>query len=313
MKALLIGDIHLADKPPSSCTPSYLDDLFVMLDECGELAEEHDVDAVVLAGDVFHVKAPTRTSHSTVQRAISLLQSFERATPPFIVPGNHDVQNDRMDSLRRQPLGVIFESGAAVKLDGRAGILPLIGVPWPLDYHNETELAARLEPAGPDDLVVAHYPLYPPGLELEWEHFPMKRWADLQGNAGFCYYGHVHERHGIHTVNGVTFCNAGAITRGSLHESELTRMPAVTIWEQGTGFTEIPLATAKPPSEVFRLLEHEEAKTAEARFEEFLTSVTATRLEHLSLESVLAHVRSQDLDPGVVAVITKLLEEVQAA
>jgi len=67
---LLLGDLHLTDKAPSSCTDSYCDDLFDLLGQVNALVREHEAIAVVIAGDVFHNKAPSRTSHRVVRRFI---------------------------------------------------------------------------------------------------------------------------------------------------------------------------------------------------------------------------------------------------
>jgi DNA repair exonuclease SbcCD nuclease subunit len=47
---------------------------------------------------VFHIKTPTRNSHALVQRTGEVLTSA--GLPVLIVPGNHDLSNDRLDSLK---------------------------------------------------------------------------------------------------------------------------------------------------------------------------------------------------------------------
>lgn len=309
---LLVGDIHLSDRPPSSCTDTYLEDIFTLLEHTVEKAKLLNVDAVVWAGDVFHHKQPSRTSHRTVQRAIEIVKSYDRL---LIVPGNHDMLNDRFDSLAEtQPLGVLLQAGGEL-LRGWASDLPLYGVPW-LQRFDDDEVSSALVDWRDDSrscpaVVVAHAPLYPPSMELPYEFYPASSWADAMENTGYCYYGHVHEAHGEYTVKGVRFCNQGAITRGSLHESELSRKIAVTLWSDGKGNesegfhrVEIP---HKPADQVFRLMEKREAQDAQAALDEFLASVDATTIEITSIESVLAHIRTMELDPGVLAKIEELL------
>lgn len=316
MRVLLVGDLHLSDRPPSSCTDSYLEDLFELLYQVSEIAMERS-DGVVFVGDIFHVKAPSRTSHRTVGRFIDWcrdLQSF--GVPVGVVPGNHDIQNDRLDSLERQPLGVVFASGAAKQVSGRWDLAPVVGVPWPQDYTDREALRAALSQTRTGDLIVAHYPIYRPGLENPWECFPARDFADevyaVAGGPVSVYYGHVHEAHGIYTAEGlaqVTFCNHGAIARGALHESELTRQIAVTLWDSETQtFTKIPL-DAKPAEEVFRFIEIGQTKEAQERLDQFLSAVGETKLDVLSLEAVIDHVRNQGLEPDLVALVEELLAE----
>lgn len=53
-------------------------------------AEEHEVDAVVIAGDLFDRPRPTETTIIAVREAVRRLA--EREIPVFAVPGNHDAR-----------------------------------------------------------------------------------------------------------------------------------------------------------------------------------------------------------------------------
>jgi predicted phosphodiesterase len=310
-KFLLLSDLHLSDKPPSSCTDSYQDDLLDLLGETVCVAEEHKADAVIWAGDIFHSKAPGRNSHRLVQKVLGVGKAYQR--PWFIVPGNHDLHMDRLDSVwDTQPLGVLFRAGARA-LIGRSKEFPhLYGVPWQQEWSNETVGAALYdwrESAGVTSggLVVTHAPLYPPGLELPYENYPAESWASAMGSRGSCFYGHVHEYHGTWKAAGVTFCNNGALSRGSLHEHNLTRQVMATIWDSTTClFTEVPLH-AKPASEVFRLREKQEVTDSAGKLDEFLAGIGGTKLEVLSVESVLAHVKGLDLGKDVEDEVEELL------
>jgi|SRR6516165_847629 len=297
MRFLLTGDLHLSDRPPSSCTDSYADDLFSLLAEAATFAVH--CEAVIVAGDVFHLKPPGRTSHALVQRTMAAFREF--GTPVYVVPGNHDISHDRLDSLSRQPLGVLIESGAARLLDGWAEgePFPVYGVPWQQHWTDEAVDAALAgyRMADAPGLVVAHAPLYPEGMELKWEHYPVRKFADAMGMSGSVFYGHVHEPHGQYGFydekSGVTFCNNGALSRGSLHEYNMDRQVGITIWDSVTGNFEFVPLHARPSSEVFRLAEHEEAKAAQGRSEEFLAGVASAQLQVVTAESVLEHLNAQ--------------------
>lgn len=230
--------------------------------------------------------------------------------------------HDRLNSLdETQPLGVVFASGAIERLDGWMGGELVYGVPWQMtfdeanvsdalaDYrrfHMETKL--RLRPA----LVVTHAPLYPPGKELKYEYFPAQQWAKAMGHVGTVHYGHVHEPHGVFEVDGVTFSNCGALSRGSLHEHNLTRTPSVAIWDEQTGKITHHQLDAKPAGEVFRLQEAAENKKEQLNLSSFLDSVRGTRLEETSISSVMEHVQGTQDDDALIAVIRGLLEQADA-
>lgn len=335
MKFLLVADLHLSDRPPSSCQDGYTDDLFDLLGQTVQVARERKVAAFVIAGDQFHIKSPSRTSHRLVQRTIRLLRSYP--CPVYIVPGNHDIVSERLDSIHQtQPLGVLFESGAARCLEGWAldgatpRVFPLYGVPWLQGYgdwaaydgdapHSPIEYALsgalegwRVPPLWPvpgHALIIAHAPLYPPGKELKYEYFPAARWAEAMGGAGSVFYGHVHPWHGIYQAGGVTFCNHGALSRGSLTESDLTRQVGCTIWDSETGEFEFVPLDAKPASEVFRLAEKAQVADMQGRLDEFLASVGSTTLEAVSVEAVIDHIRTLGLGKDAEDLAAELLTE----
>jgi hypothetical protein len=236
--------------------------------------------------------------------------------PPFIVPGNHDVQNDRLESvLETQPLGVLFRSGAARPLIGWSPYVPyLYGVPWQQDWANLPNALAEW-PVSPWDesgcLVVTHAPIFPVSMApTVFEYTPAADWAAAMGGKGNVYYGHIHEAHGVYTDGGVTFANVGALSRGSLHEYDLTRQVSVCSWSASTGFTPIPL-NAKPASEVFRLAEIMEAKDATGAFDDFLANVGNSTIAITSIESVMEEVGQRDgVTPQLAALVRDLLANV---
>jgi DNA repair exonuclease SbcCD nuclease subunit len=316
---LLVNDIHLADRPPASCTDAYQEDLFALLGQVRVLAQMRKAAAIVLAGDVFHHKAPSRTSHRLVLR----LQVWAQSCPcdVLVVPGNHDMQFDRMESLHlTQPLGVLLSSPNVQLLESWAAGHPVYGVPWVQGYGDSGEdgeagtqvdgrLAAwRSEISGRQpSLVVAHAPLYPPGQELPYEYFPAERWAAAMDGQGSCWYGHVHERHGVFMAGEVTFANFGALSRGSLHEYNLTRKVAVGGWDSYTGLFEEILLAAKPPSEVFRFRSEDRPADMHGRLDAFLEQAGTTQLDVLSPASVFAAVRAMGLGKDAEALIEELL------
>jgi hypothetical protein len=183
-------------------------------------------------------------------------------------------------------------------------------MPWPLDYRNPD--IPHVEVGG---LLVAHMPFYPPGMELRYEFYDVKEFASHLPRCSV-YYGHVHERHGVYRVGDVTFCNNGAISRGALHESDLAREPAITIYDDAPNvetFTRYTLGTAKTPQEVFRLIEKAEEHDYQDRLDEFLAQVKNATLGVLSVESVMAYVGTLDIPDNVKELIVVLLEEQLAA
>lgn len=317
---MIINDIHASAHPPSSCTDSYNDDLMELLAQTVRLAKDRKCGAVVWPGDVFHHKAPSRVPHWLVLRLIGVIRSY--SCPVWIVPGNHDLQYDRLDSVHAtQPLGVLLSSGArllngwAYEPDGRRATA-LYGVPWQQHWTDEAVSAAladyRARPDG--SLIVTHAPLYPPGKELSFENYPARAFADAMGSgSGYVAYGHVHEPHGVWECEGKTFCNNGALSRGSLHEYNITRQVGVTLWDAQTCQFEFVPLDAKPADQVFRLREKREVTDMAGRLDDFLSGISHASLDSVSIEGVMDRIRGTGADAGTLALAEELLAHASAS
>ena len=230
--------------------------------------------------------------------------------------------SDRVESVwEKQPLGVIFESGAAKELNGwDPSGLPLFGVPWQQRWlHEDAPKEAFIEWESSDrdlghSLVVTHAPIYPPSTRDEqmFELVPTAGphgLSEAMGHKGYLYYGHIHEDHGIWVDEGVTYANMGAISRGSLTEYNLNREVKICMWTDSDGFTEIPVPH-KPASEVFRIMEATEKKEEKLSLEGFLADVGNATLDISSTFTVIEHIRQLDVAEAVKKVSIEILEEV---
>lgn len=332
-KILLVGDIHVMDRPPVNATESYTDDIIEMLTWTIDYAVKNGIPTIVWAGDIFHHKAPSRTSHALVQRMIGVvLYGISKGIEMICATGNHDISNDRLDSLDKQPLGVLAKAGLRL-LDGWHEDLPLYVVPWRQDWTtSETsayEAFGRWRTAlGLDNdgepplmegdmfLAVTHAPIYPPG-EAEKQLFELvptkgeNGLAAAMGGKGYLYYGHIHEDHGIFEVEGVTFANMGAISRGSLHEYNLSRKIKVAVWDSDFGFAAVDVPH-KPAEEVFKIEQAQEAKTEKLQLDAFLQEVGSSTLDISSTGSVIESIRGrEDVSVRVKKRAISILESVE--
>lgn len=347
-KILCVGDIHVRDTAPVNCYESYTDDIIDLLKWTARAAADMGCDAVAWAGDVFDCKAPSKNSHALVLKMVGVVRAHEEAgVPLWIVPGNHDLSNDRLDSIHeKQPLGVLYAAGAH-ELSGWHPELPLYGAPWQQDWENSLEGAFtswlldpwrfEVQPENvhhmrprKDCLAITHMSLFPPALvgNVPYEHIPAENVAKAMGNEGSLYYGHIHDYHGQFMVDGVTFANMGAISRGSLTESNTNRKIKVALWTDGAdeairlpngelvttlgepGFIEVDVPH-KPASQVFRLEKVKEQKSTAYALDQFLSSVGSAQVEMSSVASVVEHIRGLDVEDRIKNLAVQLLEEAE--
>jgi 3',5'-cyclic AMP phosphodiesterase CpdA len=317
VKALLVGDIHLSDRPPSVRTETYAEDILDKLRWIVGYASQH-AQVLVLLGDVFHLKTPSKTSHRLVQRTAEVLEGFRPVDYSLgqgpgrvlIVPGNHDMSQDRIESLPSQPLGTLALSRNVELLDGLDTSTGIYGIPYQSDW---TTLPDWLEDAWQADLIVTHAPIFPPGETPPYEFISARDWADqmLAHGPTAVAYGHIHDPHGFYHSNGVWFCNNGAISRGSLHEQTVKRHPKVTLFDdevEGCPFTSVDVPH-KPAEAVFRLAEHHAQIERADRLDTFLADLGSVSLTALSLEEILHHAEETDLSAEAKAELRAIVEE----
>jgi DNA repair exonuclease SbcCD nuclease subunit len=321
-RVILVGDIHIRDTSPSSRREGYREDIIKKLEYVADLEKKIKADAVVWAGDVFHFPDPRRTSHATVLRMLEVVEKFNNV---YVVPGNHDILNDRLESIsEKQPLGVLVHGGLKI-LSGWDPELPIFGVPWQQDWIINDNAPLRAfeafregasegrDPA--NSLAITHAPIYPPEEQQStiFELLPThgeNSVAEAMGGQGSLYYGHIHEDHGVFEDGGVQYCNVGALSRGSLHEYNLERQIQVAIWDTKHGF--IPhIIPHKPASELFFVEEHTEQVSERKNLDAFLKDVGSSQITISSVESVQQYVQEHpDVDEKVKKLAVEILSEV---
>lgn len=333
-KILCVGDIHAMDRPPVNATESYMDDIIEMLRWTIDYAASNGITTIVWAGDIFHHKSPSRTSHALVLRMIEIIQyALSNGVEIWAVTGNHDISNDVLESARtKQPLAVLYKAGLK-ELVGFHPTLPLFGVPWRQDWTTNEDSAGEafkeyreygmrlvigeediVDPEFGEILAVTHAPIYPPkdAENIQWDLVPTmgaKGISAAMGGHGFLYYGHIHEDHGIYEVEGVTYANMGAISRGSLTEYNMEREIKVAVWTEA-GFEEV-VVPHKPASEVLKVEQGTAVKEARLSLDEFLTEVGSVQLDISSTASVIDYVKGRkDVDVRIRKRAIDILEEV---
>jgi len=315
MRLLLFSDTHLAERPPLARAPSYCDDIFAKLEEVRDLARTCDL--TVHAGDHFHWPRATEISDRLKIRVMRLYRDWPHDL--WALMGQHDLGPDGLDSIGRQPIGVVLEAL-------REG---------PLEWLNEDLLVQR------DGLCVQLSPAnWCPNIEdhPEWLGLDRDPRADfavkvahamiLRGEGGYPFpaiameqvptagmdvllQGDTHWRTKPQKVNGCWFAGPGSVARTSRSAGEMERVPAVLIvtLEKGKepAFEEVPLRSARQGKEVFAWSENLRALGNSELFAGYVTALeTGLSLEHLSLDEILRSLEER-ADPEVVKVAREYL------
>lgn len=285
-------DWHLSAVPPGRRTDNYKDSILTKVKFVRDLAIRlHG--ASICGGDVFHVKNPRSPANSLnlIFDTMSVLQSFPFGCV-FGTPGNHDLTQDRTDSLPNQPLGLLIAAGVyhntAVEpvlfVNEDESIKVLVES---FDYADEETTLQRLltaspRPEGIDHRLALVHAYGHPGNAGSMFGTRTIGYNELKdADYDFMCWGHDHSRHETEQVGNVTHINLGSLARAAYSHDEVERPVVATILsfaKDGVRYKEkeVPL---KPLQVAFTTADRAVAKVADS---EEVTSFLAEMDEQVS-------------------------------
>ena len=182
-------DVHTSDRNPVSWKADYPSEIWSSLAQVGQFARQYEVTAVLDGGDYFHIKAATRNPHTLVEKTARIHAEYPCDT--WSVEGNHDIAYNNLDTVARQPIGVLYATGVFKHLreqvfekgDVRVRV---VGMPYS-PFRTLEDLRAIQKQPGDTHLVAIVHALAgadpPPNVE-EFFGEPVFRYEDLLSPEG---------------------------------------------------------------------------------------------------------------------------------
>lgn len=107
-KVIFVGDVHLKPSSPISRKDDYSESMLSKLRAVADYALSVGAPTIIMLGDIFD---STNTSVSYLSRCMDVFNDIrKRGVSLFSIIGNHDIKNERLDSLSGTPLGVLVKS-----------------------------------------------------------------------------------------------------------------------------------------------------------------------------------------------------------
>ncbi len=273
-RAITFTDIHLADKNPSSRIDNYMEAILNKLEQARDICIERKIDVALCGGDIFHIKTPTKNSHYLVSKTIDVFKSFP--CPIFSIYGNHDLRQDNISTLPKQPFYTLVKSGALTYLydeffdNGKVRIFGMDYCSFPKeeDFNKENK-GEKVQ------ICVAHVNASSKFSDLFGEK--VYRYQDLQNTSPDIFvFGHYHPDQDIEICNEKHFINVGSLSRGSLKKDELQRIPNLGYIEISDDYSikteKIPLKVS-PPDKIFDLDMKNKEEREQEEIEKFITEM----------------------------------------
>lgn len=306
-RAGIVIDPHYSSHNPASRRDDFS---AAMLEKTGFLAKQSRTlgwDAFVIAGDLFSTATLTYGYLVLLSRALK-----EFACPVYVVAGNHDMRHRQIDSIDKQPLGMLFEAEAVLDLTEVGPVGPFVGMHY---RDNPAEFVPDPTPWHGHSWLICHQyvGVEPHGFEADAGGWLLYDDIDAHKYTGVVA-GHDHvEVLDETTPGGAVVIRPGALSRGTKHEHNLHRTPrALSVEFSSDGSRSIKRVEIPVAADVFL----QTALLAAERSSELKGFVTALGSDAFRQEemdtSVMDHLRllaeSQEIAPEVVRRATGYLE-----
>lgn len=286
MKLLFMADIHIQPRAPISRRDDFASTALRKMKWVFELSQSLQVDAIVNLGDLFHYKDPNRTPYWLLSQVYTKMTYREWKCDLYTICGNHDLQSSGVQSLSRQPIGLLIQAGALLHsteiflkgwhisfVDHQPRILETFAsaVPKPrVDMHN---------------LLCAHIPVTPDGSP---DSFSYQQLAMLGYDV--VIYGHMHVNVAPTLVGNTIIAAPGALTRGTISAVDLASQPSVLYLDTDTELRLISVP-CEEPDKVFKFDEHHRKRYNEGTLKAFVSIVRDATLKGVSLQQALDSAR----------------------
>lgn len=235
MKIIATNDLHLASRAPiSRIDPDYPEEMFELLAQIEQLVSALQVQAVLLAGDLFHVRH--RIGWDVLIRFAAWCRRLRAlGCDVLAIPGNHDMRYDRYESIEHEAIGFLFEAGILInvsttrgcpmwmKNDGYPRDVVVMGVPYP-DAFDFDQWCINWPEFEGTRIVMGHcFANKQPGRYFGDVVHGYGELLDASG-ADVIVLGHDHSDRGVlHLGLGRWVVDLGALSRGAMSETDIHR------------------------------------------------------------------------------------------
>jgi len=299
IKLLTICDPHLSAHNPPSYKVEYWPLLKKTIDYLNRWLAVKELDAVLWAGDIFHLKSAQRNPHWFMAETIELLSSGVRN---LAIAGNHDTKYGNIETgLEGQPLEILIAARTMQLLDreehlisGEDGLKVRIAG---ASYHHGKADGPKNKKKRPGEILVTlgHFWFGPQsgifyGEPIYGPEFFRKSETDVY------VIGHHHEDQGHQTENGKHFVALGSLTRTGAHKHDLERRPAaglIEITKDGVQVTALR-PNLPPAGEVMDLEKRKQITEEKKEMELFIASLRDTTLTAMDPKEILKELEAEE-------------------
>jgi len=237
-KAITICDPHMSAHSPEVYKEDYWEILKDTLEKVFRFADKQECDAILWAGDLFHLKTAARNPLWFMTEVVTMFREMqEKGVRHIGIAGNHDVKYGSVaQGLKGQPLEFLIASGMYQLLDWDEAVFATgsktIRIAGGSYLHGQASHVRDKKKQGADVLItLGHFWFGRQSGEFFGEQIFGPDFLH-SGEADIYVIGHHHEDQGIPNMGGKLYFAHGTPSRTGAHKHDIERKLAV-------GFIEI--------------------------------------------------------------------------
>ena len=286
------ADFHFCDRPPSSRLDDFAEALFRKLDQIIALCLKVEAEALLIPGDLFHIKTASKNSHWLVQRLINRFKALQaKGCQVIAIAGNHDLSYLNLETLEKQPFGTLVISGALTLLTKthawgipevviqKKGLkVRFVGISCGEEDSDALE-GLDFKKKNEDYLICMSHVFASPLRSTIFGSQILGYQDMLALEPDIFVFGHLHKDQGVKSFNGKHFVNVGAVSRGTIGEDDVGRKPKISLIslnKKSVKITPINLKVA-PADEVFNLDAKEQSDLRTKDLQSFIELISKDR------------------------------------
>lgn len=316
-RAVTICDPHFSAHNPPVYKQDYWPIVLQTMLKIFKFAHENKCDAILWAGDIFHLKTAIRNPLWFLTEVISLFRhASEQDIIHLGIAGNHDVKYGSLaEGLEGQPLHVLSTAGYYNLLDRTEYLFDTgsktIRVAGASFLHGSAKPLLAKKRQGADYLVtLGHFWFGSQSGEFFGEVIYGPDYLDA-GETDIYVIGHHHEDQGIQEVGKKVYFAHGSPTRTGAHKHDLERRPAAGFMDISDSGIEHSIIRPKMPKidDIMDLETRKVVMAEKEKIEEFVKLFSESGMDASDPRKIL-----DTIDPNMDAQLkSRVLEYLDAA
>jgi len=291
MRILYATDFHLRGRNPVNRIDNYAEEILSVFREISQLITELNIDYVLFGGDIFDTP---RISQELYNELAFILSTYK--VTPYVVPGNHDIFGQTINTLDQTMLQGLHSSGLIQIITRESGTLLLsannitIGLAAQEYYsgidkdNKSSDYDMETNPFADYHLLLTHGMLLDKPFHPDVHHTLIE---EVSSHADIIFGAHYHSGWSK-AYNGSTwFCHPGAVARIEATKTEKERPLSYLYLDfDSNKFTIdiLPFKSAKDGYDIF--VQQEEKEQAPQLIETFVEHIDE-QLNHLNVHDIL--------------------------